>query len=58
MGTVPLVLRVRVPVRVKLGNLKLPKWKPVVRCRVNVDSLSADNVVRVRDNSCSFKFRL
>ncbi|KAL9991569.1 putative Late embryogenesis abundant protein, LEA_2 subgroup [Helianthus debilis subsp. tardiflorus] len=57
-GTVPLVLRVRVPVRVKLGNLKLPKWKPVVRCRVNVDSLSADNVVRVRDSSCSFKFRL
>ncbi|KAL8229277.1 hypothetical protein R6Q57_014177 [Mikania cordata] len=57
-GTVPLVLRAKVPVRIKLGKLKLPKWKPLVRCRVNVNMLSADNVIRIMDSSCSFKFRL
>ncbi|KVI03025.1 NDR1/HIN1-like protein 6 [Cynara cardunculus var. scolymus] len=57
-GIVPLVLRAKVPVRIKLGKLKLPKWKPLVRCRVNVNTLSADNVIRIRDSSCSFKFKL
>lgn len=57
-GSIPLVLRVKVPVRIKLGNLKLPKWKPVVRCRLNVNSLSADNPIRITDSSCSFKFKL
>ncbi|XP_071709475.1 NDR1/HIN1-like protein 6 [Rutidosis leptorrhynchoides] len=57
-GSVPLVLRVRVPVKIKLGNLKLPKWKPVVRCKLDVNSLSTDNVIRIRDSSCSFKFKL
>ncbi|XP_076954971.1 NDR1/HIN1-like protein 6 [Bidens hawaiensis] len=57
-GTVPLVLRAKVPVRIKLGELKLPKFKPVVRCRVNVNTLSADNVIRIRDSSCSFRFKL
>ncbi|KAF5762542.1 putative Late embryogenesis abundant protein [Helianthus annuus] len=57
-GTVPLVLRAKVPVRIKLGKLKLPKFKPLVRCRVNVNTLSTDNVIRIRDSSCSFKFRL
>lgn len=57
-GIVPLVLRAKVPVRIKLGNLKLPKWKPVVRCRVNVNTLATDNVIRISDSSCSFKFKL
>ncbi|XP_071696073.1 NDR1/HIN1-like protein 6 [Rutidosis leptorrhynchoides] len=56
-GTVPLVLRAKVPVRIKLGKLKLPKWKPLVRCNVNVNTLSADNVIRIRDSSCSFRFK-
>ncbi|KAI3747632.1 hypothetical protein L6452_10171 [Arctium lappa] len=58
MGSVPLVIRAKVPVRIKLGKLKLPKWKPVVRCRLRVNSLSPDNVIRIRDSSCSFKFKL
>lgn len=57
-GRVPLVIRARVPVRIKLGKLKLPKWKPVVRCRINVNSLSVDNPIRIMDSSCSFKFKL
>ncbi|KAL3527370.1 hypothetical protein ACH5RR_012026 [Cinchona calisaya] len=57
-GNVPLNLRARVPVRVKLGGLKLMKWKFLVRCRLNVDSLAQDNTIRIRDSSCKFRFRL
>lgn len=57
-GTIPLNLRVKVPVRLKVGKLKLMKWKFLVKCRVNVDSLSQDNVIRIRDSSCKFRFRL
>ncbi|POO03352.1 Late embryogenesis abundant protein [Trema orientale] len=57
-GYVPIVLRVRQPVRVKLGKLKLFKVKFLVRCRLNVDSLSANNDIRIRDSSCKFRLRL
>lgn len=57
-GNIPLNLRARVPVRIKLGSLKLMKWKFLVRCRLNVDSLSQDNAIRIRDSSCKFRFRL
>ncbi|XP_019172025.1 PREDICTED: NDR1/HIN1-Like protein 3-like [Ipomoea nil] len=57
-GTIPLNLRVKVPVKLKVGKLKLMKWKFLVKCRVNVDSLRQDNVIRVRDSSCKFRFRL
>ncbi|CAN0913905.1 NDR1/HIN1-like protein 6 [Linum grandiflorum] len=57
-GFVPLDLRVRQPVRIKLGKLKLPKIKFVVRCRLNVDSLTANNNIRIRNSSCKFRFRL
>ncbi|KAK4430499.1 NDR1/HIN1-like protein 6 [Sesamum alatum] len=57
-GSIPLNLRARVPVRLKLGKLKLMKWKFLVRCRLMVDSLAADNVIRIRDSSCKFRFRL
>jgi hypothetical protein len=57
-GSIPLDLRVRVPVRLKLGKLKLMKWKFLVKCRLTVDSLAADNVIRIRDSKCKFRFRL
>ncbi|KAL6507264.1 hypothetical protein OROGR_023459 [Orobanche gracilis] len=57
-GSIPLDLRGRVPVRIRLGRLKLMEWKFLVRCRLVVDSLAADNVIRIRDNSCRFRFRL
>ncbi|XP_059623308.1 NDR1/HIN1-like protein 6 [Cornus florida] len=57
-GSIPLNLRVKVPVRIKLGKLKLPKVKFVVRCRVVVDSLTADNVISIKSSSCKFRFRL
>ncbi|GFQ07447.1 protein yls9 [Phtheirospermum japonicum] len=57
-GSIPLNLRGRVPVRIRLGKLKLMEWKFLVRCRLMVDSLSADNVVRITNSSCRFRFRL
>ncbi|CAA2974834.1 NDR1 HIN1-Like 3-like [Olea europaea subsp. europaea] len=57
-GNIPLRLRAKVPVRLKLGKLKLMKWKFLVRCRLAVDTLSTDNVIRIRDNNCKFRFRL
>lgn len=56
-GSIPLNLTVKVPVRLKLGGLKLMKWKFLVRCRLNVDSLGEDNMIRIRDSSCNFRFR-
>lgn len=57
-GSIPLNLRAKVPVRLKLGKLKLMKWKFLVKCRLIVDSLSQDNAIRIRDSSCKFRFRL
>ncbi|KAL5574358.1 hypothetical protein UlMin_023955 [Ulmus minor] len=57
-GFVPITLRVRQPVRIKLGKLKLFKVKFLVRCRLTVDSLSANNDIRIRNSSCKFRLRL
>ncbi|CAI0555344.1 unnamed protein product [Linum tenue] len=57
-GFVPLDLRVRQPVRIKVGKLKLMKVRFVVRCRLNVDSLAANNRIRIRNSSCKFRLRL
>lgn len=58
-GNIPLNLRAKVPVRIKIGKLKLMKWKFLVKCWLDVDSLSAANEsIRIRDSSCKFRFRL
>ncbi|XP_057955189.1 NDR1/HIN1-like protein 6 [Malania oleifera] len=57
-GSIPLNLRAKVPVRVKLGKLKLMKVKFRVRCRVLVDSLTADNSITIKSSSCKFRFKL
>ncbi|KAF8024335.1 hypothetical protein BT93_F1504 [Corymbia citriodora subsp. variegata] len=57
-GSIPLNLRVRQPVRVKLGKLKLFKVKFLVRCQLNVDSLSENNSIRITSSSCKFRLRL
>ncbi|GMI90540.1 NDR1/HIN1-like 25 [Hibiscus trionum] len=57
-GNIPLLLRARQPVRIKLGSLKLPEMKFSVRCRLVVDALSANNAIRISSSSCSFRFRL
>ncbi|KAJ6764341.1 LATE EMBRYOGENESIS ABUNDANT (LEA) HYDROXYPROLINE-RICH GLYCOPROTEIN FAMILY [Salix koriyanagi] len=57
-GTIPLSLRVNQPVRIKLGKLKLMKVKFRVRCRLDIDSLSVNNAITIRNSSCKFRFRL
>ena len=57
-GSIPLNLRARVPVRIKLGSLKLMKVKFLVRCELTVDNLSAADNIRIRDSNCNFRFRL
>ncbi|KAM1001867.1 hypothetical protein ACFX13_008420 [Malus domestica] len=54
-GNVPLTLRVRQPVKIKLGSLKLPKIFFLVRCRLLVDSLSENNDIRIQSSSCKFR---
>ncbi|XAR58099.1 hypothetical protein NMG60_11026484 [Bertholletia excelsa] len=59
IGTIPLDMKAKVPVRIKLGSVKMFKWKFQVRCNVVVDSLSADNVIGIKSSSCKFfRFRL
>ncbi|OVA07411.1 Late embryogenesis abundant protein [Macleaya cordata] len=57
-GSIPLNVRVKVPVKVKLGKLKLWKVKFLVKCKLVVDSLSADNLISIRSSSCKFRLKL
>ncbi|XP_009418272.3 NDR1/HIN1-like protein 6 [Musa acuminata AAA Group] len=57
-GTIPLAVRGVVPVRVKLGKLKLWKVRFKVRCSLVVNSLSANGDVSIRSSSCKFKLKL
>ncbi|XP_061959723.1 NDR1/HIN1-like protein 6 [Populus nigra] len=57
-GIIPLNLKVDQPVRIKLGKLKLMKVKFRVRCRLDIDSLAANNAINIRNSSCKFRFRL
>ncbi|XP_073047320.1 NDR1/HIN1-like protein 6 [Primulina eburnea] len=57
-GSVPLNLRAKVPVRLKLGRLKLMKLKFLVKCRGDVHSIGEGEVIRIRNSSCKFRFRV
>lgn len=57
-GNVPLNLKVKQPVRIKLGKLKLFTIKFRVRCKVVVDNISANSSIRIKSSSCKFRFRL
>ena len=57
-GSVPLTLKVRQPVRIKLGKLKLMKMNFRATCSLEVDSLAANNEIGIQSSSCKFKLRL
>ncbi|KAE8709804.1 nibrin-like isoform X2 [Hibiscus syriacus] len=57
-GNIPLLLRARQPVRIKLGSLKLPEMKFSVRCWLVVDALSPNSSIRISSSNCSFRFRV
>ncbi|MED6204437.1 hypothetical protein PIB30_009178 [Stylosanthes scabra] len=57
-GSVPLRLKAKQPVRIKLGKLKLFKITFRVRCWIVVDNLNADNSIRMKSSSCKFRLKL
>ncbi|XP_042505295.1 NDR1/HIN1-like protein 6 [Macadamia integrifolia] len=57
-GSIPLILNAKVPVRMKLGRLKLMKVKPNVMCNLVVDSLTQNNFISIKTSSCKLKFKL
>ncbi|KAL2942887.1 NDR1/HIN1-like protein 6 [Bienertia sinuspersici] len=56
-GNVPLILRAKVPVRVKLGKLKLMKMRFKVKCDLKIDSLTSNQQIRVGSSNCNFRLR-
>ncbi|XP_008813411.2 NDR1/HIN1-like protein 6 [Phoenix dactylifera] len=56
-GTIPLLFKGDVPVRVKFGRLKLWKVTFGVRCNLVVNSLSASNQISIKSSSCKFKLK-
>lgn len=57
-GMIPLVFRGKVPVRVRLGRLKLPRVTFRFRCDITVNSLSANNSISLRSSRCKFRLKL
>ncbi|KAI9118058.1 hypothetical protein K1719_010390 [Acacia pycnantha] len=57
-GNIPLNLRAKQPVRVKLGKLKLFTVKFRVSCTLVVDRLESNNKIKIVSSSCKFRLRL
>ncbi|GAB4855272.1 hypothetical protein Ancab_023892 [Ancistrocladus abbreviatus] len=55
-GNIPLVVRAKVPVKIKFGKLKTRKMKFKATCHLIVDSLSASSSeIRISSSSCKIK---
>lgn len=57
-GQIPLDFYADVPVKVKLGSLKLRKVNFRVHCNLVVDSLTVDGRIGIKANDCSFRLKL
>jgi Late embryogenesis abundant protein len=57
-GTIPIEFKGDVPVRVKLGALKLWKITSKVRCNLVIDSLTVSSQINIKSSSCKFSFKL
>ncbi|KAM7267715.1 hypothetical protein ACFE04_009881 [Oxalis oulophora] len=57
-GNIPLNLKVKQPVRIKLGGLKLMEVKFKVKCKLTVDNLTANDQISIQSSSCHFSFSL
>ncbi|CAN6323652.1 unnamed protein product [Urochloa humidicola] len=58
-GSVPLVFRADVPVRVELGSFKLWKVTSRVRCDLVVDRLmDISSPIKIKASNCKFSFKL
>eukprot|EP01018_Ginkgo_biloba_P022433 Gb_27157 [translate_table: standard] len=54
-GSIPLVLKGDVPVKIKVGRLKLMKITFRFRCKLTVDNLTPNGNVRITSKSCKFR---
>lgn len=57
-GRVPLRFNGDVPVKVKLGKLKLWKVTARVRCDIVVNSLTAGSLISLKTSDCKFRLKL
>lgn len=57
-GRIPLDLNIDVPVRIKLGKLKLKKVRVRGTCKLIVDSLSTNSLIRIKASTCNFGLKL
>ncbi|KAK1408383.1 hypothetical protein QVD17_40111 [Tagetes erecta] len=57
-GRIPLDLKVDVPVKIELGELKLMKVRILGKCMLIVDSLSTNNKISIKATSCKFRVKL
>ncbi|KAG8378595.1 hypothetical protein BUALT_Bualt07G0001900 [Buddleja alternifolia] len=57
-GRIPLDLKIDVPVRIKLGQLKLKKVRILGTCKLIVDSLSTNSLIRITSSACDFGLKL
>ncbi|KAL1294483.1 hypothetical protein HN51_055255 [Arachis hypogaea] len=56
-GRIPLDLKVKAPVAIKLGMLKLRKVKVLGECQLLVDSLSSNNLISIKASNCKFRMK-
>ncbi|XP_021730708.1 NDR1/HIN1-like protein 6 [Chenopodium quinoa] len=56
-GNIPLVLRAKVPVKIKLGKLKLMKMRFRVTCHLSIDKLANRAEIRIGSSSCKFRLK-
>ncbi|KAM7266996.1 hypothetical protein ACFE04_009162 [Oxalis oulophora] len=57
-GEIPLDLKVRAPVAIKLGNLKLREVWISGHCSLVVDSLNTNQKISIKASNCSFRLKL
>ncbi|KAL3824982.1 hypothetical protein ACJIZ3_021011 [Penstemon smallii] len=57
-GSIPLDLKINVPVSIKLGELKLKKVRIIGTCKLIVDSLSTNSLISIKASTCSFGLKL
>lgn len=57
-GTVPLAVHGDVPVRAKVGKLKLWRATAQARCNLLVGAVNPEARIGILSNTCSFKFKL
>lgn len=56
-GRVPLDLKIDVPVRIKIGRLKLMKVGILGDCMLIVNSLSTNSLISIKASTCQFKLK-